>query len=432
MNALVESPAPRAVTEASVVAGAPIRSLVPTSLEGAWRVAQLLAASPFTPKDMKQPEACAAAIMFGMDLGITPVQAVQSIAVINGRPSIWGDLALALVRADKRCEDVEELVSGDGDRRVATCTARRAGAKPTVRSFSVEDAKKAGLWGKAGPWQQYPARMLQLRARAFALRDAFPDILKGIAIREEVEDIQFREVPDDAQPRRQPPAPPKQIEQKAADPKPTSPPPQIRDAERDAAEARAEREPVTVTSGAQPDQQQDSGERVPDYDGQALLAEFSEALDGFESIDAIDEWLGKTKGKPNRGMVIVEALNPGDQQEARELYRQAKARIEDHAAAGQHDEQQAEERAAAPADDDDSDFPGDRPSQQLAIEKDPAQMNDAELESYIRDWITASTDAVVMKKRWFAEAELRDNLDPKVAGELRALWKKRSDELGKA
>lgn len=190
-------------------------------------------------------------------------------------------------------------------------------------------------------------------------------------------------------------------------------------------------EPVEVTSGNQQGQQDndehDSSDRVPDYDGQALLAEFSEALDGFESIDAIDEWLGKTKGKPNRGMVIVEALNPGDQQEAREIYRQAKARIEDHAAAEQQSAQQTGE-SDQPQGDDDT-FPGDRPSTKQAAEKAPDDMNDAELQAYIRAWIEASTDAVVMKKRWFAEAELRDNLDPKVAGELRALWKKRSDEL---
>lgn len=217
MNALVEAPAPRGLSEATVVAGAPIRSLVPTSLEGAWRVAQLLAASPFTPRDMKAPEACAAAIMFGMDLGITPVQAVQSIAVINGRPSIWGDLALALVRADSRCEDVEEAVVGEGDSRQATCIAKRKGSKPTIRTFSVGDAQKAGLWGKAGPWQQYPSRMLQLRARAFALRDAFPDILKGIAIREEVEDIPVREV------QAAPPPPPPMPAAPAIEHKPTAP-----------------------------------------------------------------------------------------------------------------------------------------------------------------------------------------------------------------
>ncbi len=44
------------------------------------------------------------------------------------------------------------------------------------------------MLGKQGPWTQYPERMLKLRARGFTLRDAFPDVLKGIKAREEVED----------------------------------------------------------------------------------------------------------------------------------------------------------------------------------------------------------------------------------------------------
>jgi hypothetical protein len=52
----------------------------------------------------------------------------------------------------------------------------------------VADAKRAGVWGKAGPWTQYPKRMLGIRARSFALRDVFPDVLGGLDIREEVED----------------------------------------------------------------------------------------------------------------------------------------------------------------------------------------------------------------------------------------------------
>jgi hypothetical protein len=58
-----------------------------------------------------------------------------------------------------------------------------------TRSFSVADAKKASLWGKAGPWSNYPKRMLQMRARSWALRDAFPDVLRGIGIKEEQHDI---------------------------------------------------------------------------------------------------------------------------------------------------------------------------------------------------------------------------------------------------
>jgi len=84
---------------------------------------------------------------------------------------------------------VTETLDGEGEQMVATCTAKRRGyAKATVARFSVADAKKANLWGKTGPWTQYPKRMLQLRARGFALRDAFPDVLKGLVTAEEAQD----------------------------------------------------------------------------------------------------------------------------------------------------------------------------------------------------------------------------------------------------
>jgi hypothetical protein len=52
----------------------------------------------------------------------------------------------------------------------------------------MDDAKAAGLLGKQGPWSQYPKRMRQMRARGFALRDVFPDVLKGMPVAEEVMD----------------------------------------------------------------------------------------------------------------------------------------------------------------------------------------------------------------------------------------------------
>jgi hypothetical protein len=71
----------------------------------------------------------------------------------------------------------------------ATCCIQRKGRQAVIRKFTQADAKKAGLWGKAGPWQNYPTRMLQCRARAWAIRDAYPDALRGIAIAEEQRDI---------------------------------------------------------------------------------------------------------------------------------------------------------------------------------------------------------------------------------------------------
>ena len=169
---------------------APARGLALASMDDAFRFAKMVASSEFAPKDFRgKPESCLLAVQHGSEVGLGPMQSLQSIAVINGRPSVWGDAALALVMGSPVCEYVRETVTGDGDAMVATCEAKRRGyPQPTTVAFSVADAKKAGLWGKSGPWTQYPKRMLQLRARGFALRDSFPDVLKGLVTAEEAQD----------------------------------------------------------------------------------------------------------------------------------------------------------------------------------------------------------------------------------------------------
>jgi hypothetical protein len=168
----------------------PARGLALASFDDAFRFSKMVAASDFAPKDFRgKPESCLLAIQHGSEIGLSPMQSLQNIACINGRPAIWGDAALAVAMASPVCESVTETIDGEGDSMVATCTAKRRGyEKPTVVRFSVADAKKAGLWGKSGPWTQYPRRMLQLRARGFALRDAFPDVLKGLVTAEEAQD----------------------------------------------------------------------------------------------------------------------------------------------------------------------------------------------------------------------------------------------------
>ena len=168
----------------------PARGLALASFEDAFRFAKMVANSDFAPKDFRgKPESCMLAIQHGSEIGLSPMQALQNIACINGRPAIWGDAALAVAMASSVCEYVREYVEGDGDALVAVCEAKRRGyEKPTVARFSMADAKRAGLAGKQGPWTQYPRRMLQLRARGFALRDAFPDVLKGLVTAEEAQD----------------------------------------------------------------------------------------------------------------------------------------------------------------------------------------------------------------------------------------------------
>ena len=166
------------------------RGLALQSVTDAMKFSETVANSDFAPKDFRgKPASCMLAIQCGAEIGLAPLQSLQSIAVVNGRPSVYGDAALAVCKASNVCEYVIESIEGDGEQMVATCTAQRRGyPQPTVVKFSVSDAKKASLWGKSGPWSQYPRRMLQMRARGFALRDAFPDVLKGLVTAEEAFD----------------------------------------------------------------------------------------------------------------------------------------------------------------------------------------------------------------------------------------------------
>ena len=160
-------------------------SLNPKSLDEAIRFAEVLSKSNIVPKDFAgNPGNILVAIQWGMELGLQPMQAMQSIAVINGRPSLWGDAVIGLVRGSPLCEYIYETDDGHA----ATIRVKRRGEEEQVRTFSMDDAKQAGLLGKSGPWSSYPKRMRQMRARAFALRDVFPDVLRGMPVAEEVQD----------------------------------------------------------------------------------------------------------------------------------------------------------------------------------------------------------------------------------------------------
>lgn len=171
----------------AVQSGGRIAAMIPTDIDQAYRLAQALAGSQMTPKAFgNDPNKILVGIIAGMEVGLAPFQALQSIAVINGNPSLWGDGALALIQGSGLLLDIEETDNGE----TATCRlVRKDRETPIVRSFSNAMAQKAGLLGKAGPWTQYQSRMRQMRARSWAMRDGFPDVLKGIGIAEEVRDF---------------------------------------------------------------------------------------------------------------------------------------------------------------------------------------------------------------------------------------------------
>lgn len=202
------------------------RGVILDNIDSLFRFSTAVANSGICPKDfIGKPESVMVAIQMGMELGLTPMAALQNIAVINGRPSVWGDAQVAIVRATGLVEDYaesetnndieplfRELAFAADDKERLPLLKKISGLQSTLKKeaddfgvsvyikrkgydgqfgrFTVADAKKAQLWGKAGPWTQYPFRMLKWRARSFLLRDTFPDALRGLLSVEEARDIE--------------------------------------------------------------------------------------------------------------------------------------------------------------------------------------------------------------------------------------------------
>jgi hypothetical protein len=171
-------------------------------MDAAMRFSKAIAASGFAPKsyypndpdpDVRLRAATAAvfaAVQLGAEVGLSPMASVQNIALINGRPGLFGPAMLAVVRNSGLLDSIEEGVRGTGDQMEGFCTVTRRGEPARTFIFTFAMAKKAGLTAKAGPWVQYPERMLLARARTFALKDIFPDVLMGLSqSAEELQDI---------------------------------------------------------------------------------------------------------------------------------------------------------------------------------------------------------------------------------------------------
>lgn len=167
--------------------------LIGSTFEEQWRIATAYSSSGLMPRGLDTPQKVLVAMQLCRELQLPAVSSIGKVMVLNGTPSIFGDLPLALVRRSGLLESIKEtwLKGSDGSITGARCTVHRKGeGDPVEREFTVADAKVAGLWGKTGqsgkpsPWVLYPTRMLQMRARSWALKDTFADVLGGVSIAE--------------------------------------------------------------------------------------------------------------------------------------------------------------------------------------------------------------------------------------------------------
>ena len=280
------------LTAIAPTAGGRIEPMIPRTMEELKYVAGLVIKAQLAPDSYKgDPSKIALGIMKGMEVGLAPLTALSVIAIINNRPTIWGDGAIALAQGSGTLDRLEESeigtrpaegaeVSKFGDDYGVEVRAYRKGqSSPYIGRFTVGDAKRAKLWmnPSKAPWMLYPKRMLRQRAIGFALRNGFADCLAGMMIREEVEDF---------------PAPPAKIETSFLD----DTPPAIDGATEEPAPDRASQPPYPAPSPEPTGQAQ--GEERPGTPAAPQTAEewkawvFDSEV-GFgtaRTVEELDEW----------------------------------------------------------------------------------------------------------------------------------------------
>lgn len=167
----------------------------PKSMAEAQAFAEIFVKSIFCPKYLQgKPGDALMVLQLGSELGLKPMQSFKTLGCINGLPFAYGDGKLALVKSSPHYHSIKEWSTGSlekGDL-TAFCTAKRKNGEENTRSFSMAQAKRAGLLGKPGPWTQYTERMLMMRARV-ALNDTFADVLFGLISEDEAYEIVEKE-----------------------------------------------------------------------------------------------------------------------------------------------------------------------------------------------------------------------------------------------
>ena len=155
-----------------------------------YRYAEQLTRNGMIPDSYKvqgDPQATIASVTIGLttvlELGLPMTMGLSQTYIIGNRPAVYGDAAMSLVYRSGLVADAKEGVRGQADAMVAFCEVTRYGRgsdkmAPHRVEFSMKQAKAAGI-AKGVAWNKYPDRMLLWRARHFAFRDRFPDLLMG-------------------------------------------------------------------------------------------------------------------------------------------------------------------------------------------------------------------------------------------------------------
>lgn len=224
----------------ALAGGGNVMAIVPQTFEETFRVAKAVYLGGLAPSALigklegdAAISAVTVAIMSGAELGLKPMVALRSFTVINGKPALYGDGLINVVRQSGKVAYLRTGCEVRDGKMVGWCEAKRNDTEEDKRvEFSQADAERAGLWQTEAivtkwnkwdkkneqkpndsPWYRFPQRMLAWRAAGYCLRELFGDVLGGIRDEYEAREIAEAEEMRDitpVQPRTppKPPAPP--------------------------------------------------------------------------------------------------------------------------------------------------------------------------------------------------------------------------------
>ena len=169
--------------------------IMPQNLDETFRLATAIARSGISPRGVDIAEKVLVTILTGMEAGLSPMQSLRSVYVVNGRPGWMGDAALALVRrsgmlAAYKAEEIRDAAGKYLGARVYSKRKDRGGLETEqTTTFTMEDAKAKGLAAKDDAWKNFPERKCHYRALGFNLKDQFSDVLLGLDIGDNLREL---------------------------------------------------------------------------------------------------------------------------------------------------------------------------------------------------------------------------------------------------
>lgn len=158
----------------------------PHDLTSAMQLADVLSRSKLMPASLRNPADILIVVMTGRELGLTTMQSVRGMHVIDGKVGMSAELILALVKKRAECEYLRVVESTDS---VCTLETKRKGdPEPTRMSYTIEQARRAGVTGKDN-WRKHTEAMLRARCASAICRVVYPDLLLGVYSDDEMDEI---------------------------------------------------------------------------------------------------------------------------------------------------------------------------------------------------------------------------------------------------